>query len=84
MSLLSPTTKELADSAIKKLASGQSTFIADAIRKSVLGCGITNQADVKRRTREVAKELQRRSVNAKVAKKNLMQANLKMASRYND
>lgn len=69
MGFLSPSTEELADSVMRKRESGEATTIPVAIRKAIVGRGITAAADLKRRTREVAVELQRRSTAKKLAKK---------------
>ena len=68
MGFLSPSTTELTDSAVNKLHNGEALTAKDAARKAVVGRGITAQADLARRTREVLQEMQRRSTAAKKAK----------------
>lgn len=81
MGFLSPSTTELADSAASKLRDGEALTIPDAARKAVIGRGITARADLARRTREVLKEMQRRSAAAAKAKKLTAQIAEKIAER---
>lgn len=80
MGFLSPSTTELADSASNKLRDGEALTAKDAARKAVIGRGITAQADLARRTREVLQEMQRRSSAARKAK----QAAAKTAARITE
>lgn len=81
MGFLSPTTTELADSAANKLCTGEALTVSAAVRKAVVGRGITARADLARRTREVLQEMKRRSDVAKKAKKSAAQTADKIAER---
>lgn len=69
MGFLVPSTDELADSAMNKLRKGEATTVPVAVRKAIRGHGITAAADLKRRTKEVLREMQRRSTTTKNAAK---------------
>ncbi|MEX0913189.1 MAG: hypothetical protein WDZ56_01520 [Candidatus Paceibacterota bacterium] len=83
MGFLVPSTDELTDSAISKFRTGEATTIPIAVRKAVEGRGITAKADLGRRTREVLREMQRRSAAAKRAKKAAEETAKKIAEYLN-
>lgn len=62
MGFLKHTTNELADSAVRKKQSGECITWPSAIRKAIIGKGITSKLDVARLTTEVARNLSDRGL----------------------